>query len=246
MPGKAAAAATAGVIRWRGVNTVDARTRTLGRLREQMKTAQLIDVLAQDAPVGWSLSHRLMLAFAAGAAVAAVIFVLGVGLRPDLSVAGQTLRVQFKILFALTLMSGAAGAVSRVGRPGATPGPWALVLAAAPALLALAVAAELLATPAGSWVPRLIGGNALYCLAVLPTLALAPLAALLVALRAGAPARPGLAGAVAGLAAGGISAVLYASHCPDDSPLFVALWYTSAIAIVVAAGYAAGSRLLRW
>lgn len=206
----------------------------------------MIDMLAQDAPAGWSLSRRLTVAFAAGAAVAAVIFVLGVGVRPDLSVAGQTLRVQFKIVFALTLMSGAAGAVSRVGRPDATPGPWPLVLAAAPALLALAVVVELLATPAGSWLTRLIGANSLYCLVVLPALAAAPLAALLLALRASAPARAGLAGATAGLAAGGMSAVLYASHCPDDSPLFVALWYTSAIAIVVAAGSLAGSRLLKW
>lgn len=88
-----------------------------------MKTAHLIDVLAQDAPVRWSLSGRLAVAFAAGAAATAVVFVLSVGMRPDLSVAGQTLRVQFKLLYALTLMSGAAGAVSRVGRPGAAPGP---------------------------------------------------------------------------------------------------------------------------
>ncbi|OYZ89891.1 MAG: hypothetical protein B7Y01_03290, partial [Xanthobacter sp. 17-67-6] len=37
-----------------------------------------------------------------------------------------------------------------------------------------------------------------------------------------------------------------ASHCPDDSPLFVAVWYCSAIAIVVGAGYLMGARVLRW
>ena len=35
-----------------------------------------------------------------------------------------------------------------------------------------------------------------------------------------------LAGAVAGLAAGGVAATLYAAHCTDNSPLFVATWYT--------------------
>ena len=35
-------------------------------------------------------------------------------------------------------------------------------------------------------------------------------------------------GALAGIAAGGIAAFLYAFHCTDDSPLFVTLWYTIA------------------
>jgi hypothetical protein len=211
-----------------------------------VKTAHLVDMLAQDAPVRWGLSSRLAMAFAVGAVIAAAIFVFSVGMRPDMSVAGYTMRVQFKFLFALTLVSGAAGAVAQVGRPDATPGPWAFVLLAVPVVLALAVIAELLATPAQSWIPRLIGQNSVYCLTILPALALAPLACLLFALRESAPTQPGLAGAVAGLAASGIAAVLYASHCPDDSPLFVAVWYPSAIAIVVAAGYLVGARLLKW
>jgi hypothetical protein len=216
-----------------------------------MRTAHLIDVLAQDATVKWRLSSRLAMAFAVGVAIAVLFFVFGVGIRPDMSVAGQTVRVQFKFLFALTLASGAAAAVAQVGRPDVARGPLALgpgafVLSAVPTLLALAVFAELMATPAQSWMPRLIGHNAVYCLATLPALALAPLASLLFALRESAPTRPGLAGAVSGLAAGGIAAIFYASHCPDDSPLFVAVWYSSAVAIVVGAGYLAGTRLLKW
>jgi hypothetical protein len=211
-----------------------------------LKTVDLIDLLAQDAPVRWRLPSRVAMAFAVGAVIAAVAFALSVGMRPDMSAAGHTMRVQFKFLFTLTLVSGAAGAAARVGRPDATLGPWTFVLVAVPILLALAVLAELLATPAQSWMPRLIGENSVYCLTILPALALAPLACLLFALRGSAPAQPGLAGAVAGLAASGVAAVLYASHCPDDSPLFVAVWYPSAIAIVVAAGYLAGARLLKW
>jgi hypothetical protein len=216
-----------------------------------VNTADLIDVLAHDAPVRWRLPSLLAMAFAVGAVIAAVIFMTGVHMRPDLSVAGQTMRVQFKFLFALTLLSGAAGAVAQAGRPelgfpGATLGPWPFVLAAAPVLLVLAVITELVAMPSRSWMPRLVGQNAMYCLAIVPALALAPLACLLLALRESAPARPGLAGTMAGLAAGGIAAVLYAAHCPDDSPLFVAVWYSSAIAAVAAVGRYAGTRLLRW
>jgi hypothetical protein len=44
----------------------------------------------------------------------------------------------------------------------------------------------------------------------------------------------------------GLAATLYASHCPDDSPLFVATWYTIAAALVTAIGALAGSRMLRF
>ncbi|MEX2741320.1 NrsF family protein [Rhizobium mongolense] len=62
----------------------------------------------------------------------------------------------------------------------------------------------------------------------------------------GAAERPSLAGAAAGLAAGGIAAALYAWHCTDDSPLFLAVWYTTAIAAVTATGALIGSRYLTW
>jgi hypothetical protein len=81
---------------------------------------------------------------------------------------------------------------------------------------------------------------------LIPFLAIGPLACLLIALRYGAPAYPGLAGAIAGIAASGIAAAFYALDCADDSPLFVATWYTLATVAVAAAGYLAGSRLLRW
>ena len=57
---------------------------------------------------------------------------------------------------------------------------------------------------------------------------------------------PFQAGAAAGFLAGAIGAALYATHCPDDSPLFVAAWYSLAIGFVAALGAVAGSRLLRW
>jgi hypothetical protein len=93
---------------------------------------------------------------------------------------------------------------------------------------------------------RLVGTNAIFCLKSIPFLAAAPLVAVLLALRQGAPEQPALAGAAAGLFAGAIGAACYATHCPDDSPLFVAAWYTLAIGLVAAIGAIAGRRLLRW
>jgi hypothetical protein len=81
---------------------------------------------------------------------------------------------------------------------------------------------------------------------LIPLLSLGPLACIIYALRKGAPTNPGLAGAVAGLLASGIAATLYATHCTDDSPLFLATWYSLATGIVTLAGYAIGARALRW
>ena len=70
--------------------------------------------------------------------------------------------------------------------------------------------------------------------------------ALIYAMRSGAPQHPALSGALAGAAAAGVAATLYAANCPDDSPLFVATWYPLATLIVVAVGAIAGDRYLRW
>jgi len=93
---------------------------------------------------------------------------------------------------------------------------------------------------------RMVGKNSWNCLTSIPLMALPLLAAALLGLRHGAPTRPALAGAIAGLLSAGLAATLYASHCTDDSPLFVATWYTIASALVAAIGALAGSRVLRF
>ena len=93
---------------------------------------------------------------------------------------------------------------------------------------------------------RMVGKNAWNCLTSIPLMSLPLLAAALLGLRHGAPTRPALAGAIAGLLSAGLAATLYASHCTDDSPLFVATWYTIAAALVTAVGALAGPRVLRF
>ncbi len=84
------------------------------------------------------------------------------------------------------------------------------------------------------------------CLTYIPLIGIGPLAVVLLALRHGAPTSPARAGTVAGLLAGGIAATFYAAQCTDDSPLFVATWYTIAAALVSAIGALAGPRVLRF
>jgi hypothetical protein len=93
---------------------------------------------------------------------------------------------------------------------------------------------------------KLVGTNSMHCMRMIPLLAAPLLAALIAALRAGAPLHPGLTGALAGAASAGIAALLYASSCPDDSPLFVATWYPLATLICMSAGALAGRLFLVW
>jgi hypothetical protein len=118
--------------------------------------------------------------------------------------------------------------------------------AAAPVLIALGVIFELAVLPPGTWPAKLIGTNGMACLIFITLIGLGPLAMFLLALRYGAPMNPAGAGAVAGLLAGGIAAGLYAIHCTDDSPLFVATWYTIAILLLAIIGAAAAYRFVRW
>lgn len=181
-----------------------------------------------------------------GAATTAVLFLPVIGIRPDLADAALSPRFVTKFLLALSLAGGAIGVTARLSRPEANSGPWIWVPAAVALILALAVAVELAVVPASEWKARLLGVHWLACLSLIPLLALLPLAGLLVVLKRGAPRNGKNAGAMAGVAAGGISAVIYIAHCPDDSPLFVAAWYTLAICLVSLLGYIAGRLWLRW
>ncbi len=212
-----------------------------------MRTEDLIKALTADhGHRAMPLDRVLLLALLGGSALTGLAFFIWIGLRPDVAAAAQTVRFLFKFVVTLALVATSLGVVTRLARPDAKLGPWGWSLLAAPVLLALAVAAELLAVPAASWWPRLVGSNATVCLTVVPLLAVAPLAGGLLALRHGAPSRPGQAGAVAGLLAGGIAATFYAANCTDDSPLFVATWYPLAIGLVSLIGGWLGRRILLW
>jgi hypothetical protein len=212
-----------------------------------MKTDELITIIAQDARAPRpSLKVRAATALAVGGLVATMLFAKLLGLRPDIAGALQTWRFDAKLAIVLLCFATALWITARLRRPDANLG--AATLALAPPLLALAVAVgcELSSTAADTWIIRAVGTNSRLCLAAITGLAIAPLGALLVGLRAAAPRSPTMAGAAAGLLAGGFAAVLYATHCPDDSPLFVLVWYLPAIALVALAGATAGNRVLRW
>jgi hypothetical protein len=212
-----------------------------------MKTDELILALGADArPRGPSLTGRVLLALAVGACISLALFMTVLGPRHDIMTAAHTVRFDLKFLDTLALLLPAFLLTLRMSRPEITAGTMLAWLLAPVALLGLAVAVELATVPSDLWMRKLIGTNWYHCLSLVPLFSLPPLAALILALREGAPRYPALTGALAGLAAAGVSATIYATNCTDDSPLFVATWYPLATGAVAALGAWAGRRWLTW
>jgi hypothetical protein len=142
-------------------------------------------------------------------------------------------------LFALALALG-----WRLLRPEGRATLWPLLL---PAVAAAGLLIwTLMATPRDGWQMALEGKTQMVCLIAVPLLSVAPVVALFLAFRQGAPTRPRLTGLLAGLAGGGLGAAIYALHCTEDSPLFYVTWYGVAIGIVTAATTLLAPRILRW
>jgi hypothetical protein len=212
-----------------------------------MDTEQLIRSLAADnshraRPVG----YVLMLALLAAAPVSLVIFFAELGFRPDIMTAMH--NPFFDLKFAVTLalaISGIAVAL-HLSRPEASLRGFGWFLLIPAGILAACISGEMMMPQRVPMMTRLVGSNSKICMTAIPALSVPLLIAALIGLRHGAPSRPALSGAIAGLLSAGFAATLYASHCTDDSPLFVATWYTIAVACVAALGALIGSRVLKY
>ena len=212
-----------------------------------METNELIRALASDARLRAAAPSSVWWgAVGLAIALAAVIFFTTLGPRSDIATAAETPRFLFKFVVTITLAVSAFGLVRVLSRPEETSRRAILYLATAPALVIMAVIVELFLVPQDAWSAKLVGTNSVMCLTYIPLMGIGPLATFLLALRHSAPAKPTLAGGVAGLLAGGIAATFYAAQCTDDSPLFVATWYTIAITSLALVGAVGAHRFTRW
>jgi hypothetical protein len=212
-----------------------------------METDQLIRTLAADnahraRPVGFLLALALL----AAAPVSMAIFLVGLGVRPDVMTAMHNPFFDLKFAVTLALAIPAIAISLHLSRPEASLHGWGWLLLIPAGLLVAGISGEMMMPQRLPMMTRLVGSNSRLCLAAIPAMSLPLLAAALVGLRHGAPTRPAVAGALAGLLSAGLAATLYASHCTDDSPLFVATWYSLAAGLVAAIGALVGSRVLRF
>ncbi len=213
-----------------------------------MKTDDLVAVLSTNVePVRRGLVGRtISIAVAGGAVVALGIMVAALGLRADLTTTRAAIFLLLKIAFALAVIGVAMRYLVRLARPGAERGISPLTIAVPFAAIALLGAISLGTAPSSHWDRMILGDEWLECLLSIPIIAIVPFAVVIFAVRRAAPTNLVRTGAVAGLVAGGVSAVAYAFHCTDDSLPFVAVWYGATIVLCTLAGAALGPRLLRW
>ena len=215
-----------------------------------MNTDTLIDLLSANVqPVSpGTFKRALLLSLAAGGTAAFGVMLVTVGPRYHASSLPHLEWSAVKLLFALSVVGAMMPVLIRSARPETGSVRRALPVLFPFAAMGVAAMAGLLGSPE-PWRAMLGGATAVSparCLVCIVGFSAIALVALIRALREGAPSRPGVCGALAGLVAGGVGAAAYALACNSDSVPFIAVWYSAAIALYGALGALLGSRLLRW
>jgi hypothetical protein len=211
-----------------------------------MKTDALIRALASDTRPAAPVERYLALALVPATLVTLAVFLAVMGWRGDIARVAGSFEFLMKFVIALTLAGTALLLLRRLVQPASAVTLAAIPLAAAPVILAGAVLMEFAQVAPEMRAAKAVGTTWATCITSIPLISAPILIAALYAARHGAALRPALAGAVAGLLAAGVGAAIYALYCVEDSALFFLTWYTTAVAVVAAAGAIAGARLLRW
>mgnify|MGYP001286141871 CR=1 FL=1 len=213
-----------------------------------MKTDELIQALAAGAEAGDPRAprRRLLAAAAAGAALAVPLMIGMLGVNPQLAQAATLSAFWIKLAFVAAVAAAAFAVALRLSRPGAAVGRAGIALAVPFALLWLLAAVVIAVAAPGDREALLFGSTWRACPMNIAVISAPALLLSLWAMRTAAPTRPGLAGAAAGLFAGGLGATVYTLHCPELAAPFLGVWYMLGMSIPAALGAAAGRLLLRW
>lgn len=213
-----------------------------------METDELIADLSETlAPVPrHAVWLRLAQGVGAGALVSFLILWAWLGFRPDLSHAVDTSSYWMKFFYTLSLALFAFWATERLARPSSKAG-WPL-FGVAFVILALTFLSgmQMMHTPAGKRMPMLMGHSSHICPWLIAILSAPIFIGTFWSLRALAPTRIVLAGAVAGFASGALGAWIYAFRCDETTAPFLLVFFTLGMAIVGLVGALIARRVLRW
>ena len=213
-----------------------------------MKTDDLISMLSTGvAPVDPNFAiKRFQIALAGGSAMALLVMAALYGVNPHWRDAATLPMLWVKFAFPAALFLAGLLLTARLSTPGR---PWkASALSVVLPLLAMFLLATLVLLNAASQerLPLILGKTWTVCAANIAVVSSPVFLAVFWAVRGLAPTQLRLAGASAGLLAGGIGTVVYALHCPEVAVPFIAVWYTAGIVLTSALGALLGPRLLRW
>jgi hypothetical protein len=213
-----------------------------------VRTDELIHALATGAgpAATGEVPRRYAIALTLGALGAVVLVAIHFGFNPRLAEVTSLPKFWVRELFVASVAATSLVALARLARPGVALGHAAIaMLVPLLGIWTLAGFALALAAP-DARAGLVLGSTWRECPYNIALVALPALAALLWAVRGLAPTRPALAGAAAGVLAGGLGALAYTLHCPEIEAPFLAVWYVLGMAIPALAGAAIGARLLRW
>jgi hypothetical protein len=213
-----------------------------------MRTDDLIAQLSDRLePVPQTQVLRVLaLALGGGAILSALAMTVTIGIRPDLGIAMTGGAFWLKFVYTLVIALLGLGLIERLARPDADLGWLPLLLALPVLVLAAMMALQIVPATDAERQALIMGHSARVCSILIASLALPLFAGLFWALRQLAPTRLTEAGAAAGLLSGSAAATIYAFHCTESTPTFIAIWYSAGILLTVLLGAALGRFLLRW
>ena len=213
-----------------------------------MKTDDLISMLSAGvAPVDPDFAaRRFQLALTGGGALSLMLMAMLYGVNPNLGEAANLLMFWVKFAFATALFLAGLLLTARLSIPGR---PWRTaaksVLLPVLAMFLLAAVVLFNAEPQER-LPMVLGETWTACATRIALVSSPLFLATVWAVNGLAPTQLRLAGAAAGLLAGGLGSVVYALHCTEMAAPFVAVWYTAGVLLTSGFGALIGPRLLRW
>lgn len=211
-----------------------------------MKTDRLIEFLAQGASTepAPAISGRLWMTASLGLLASLAIVMVLIGPLPAemFTTASPWIKLAYTLLLvavAVWLTTGLAKPLARLATPVTLL--WLILLG----MLGLG-AWTLIQTPTNDRFNALLGQTWLLCPWIVLLVSLPTLIALQRTVREFAPTHLRPAGFACGLLAGALGAAAYALACPENSPAFVAVWYTAGILLTALTGALSSRWLLRW
>jgi hypothetical protein len=212
-----------------------------------MQTDELIQALTQDLkPAPRDLvSSLLNWATFLGVGIALVLVLL-IGVRKDLSTALFSWPFWMKWTYAISMALIAYLLCERAARPGTKLG-WLAALPLIPvALLGVMAIRMQMHLPDTARMATWMGHSASMCPFVIGAISIPVFAVLCRTLRRAAPTQLRTAACAAGMLSGAIATFAYCLFCTESSVSFVATWYTLGIMLPTAVGAVFGNTLLRW
>lgn len=213
-----------------------------------MKTDELVAMLAGGVTAvdSHAVERRFALALVLSLPLAIAIMLIVLGLRSDLADASHLPMFWVKFGVPAAVALAACAAALRLSRPGMRLGRLGLAILAPVAVLWLISAVKLAGAEPAERMSLVMGSTWRSCPFNIAIISLPLFAAAFWAMKGLAPTRLALAGAGAGLLAGGLAAAVYTFHCIEMAAPFLAVWYVLGMAIPAIVGAMLGPRLLRW